>query len=104
MSNYTKEAGRLIVKDGKPLCTLHGVNTKWAGYDPVELDEFTDTVVQTLNAQAAMLEALKATHNTIVNILTDSQLDTRIPCGVMIRDYISTVEHAIALAKGQPTP
>ena len=43
---YTLQAGRLIVRDGVPLATLHGAR---AGYDPVEVDELVVQIVKLLN-------------------------------------------------------
>ena len=44
--HYTLQAGRLIVRDGVPLATLHGAK---AGYDPVEVDELVVQIVKLLN-------------------------------------------------------
>ena len=52
-------------------------------------------------AAPAMYEALSKAHNIITNILTDSQLDTRTPCGQTIRRYRKTVEQALAQAEGR---
>ena len=94
MGHYTKEAGRCILKDGKPLCTLHGVNP----YDPVELDEFTDTVVRAVNAHAAMLEALEEARTRI-------EWWNQIEPKCAEDDYVlSLINKAITQAKGQPTP
>ncbi len=50
--NYTLEPGRCIVRDGKPLCTLHGV----ADYEPAELDDFATEVVSLLNTAQLFVE------------------------------------------------
>lgn len=42
---YDLQAGRLIVRNGAPLCTLHGVGQ----YDPVEVDELVVLIVKLLN-------------------------------------------------------
>lgn len=49
-------------------------------------------------AFAAMREALRQTQRVIQDILTDSQLDERVPCGQTIRTYSATVDAALALA------
>lgn len=40
-------------------------------------------------------EALIMQHNVIINILTDSQLDTRTKCGQTIRQYVCVVEELL---------
>lgn len=52
-------------------------------------------------AAPAMYEALKQTFNVMENILTDSQLDTRTPCGLTIREWESKVRIALAQAEGK---
>lgn len=42
---YTLDAGRCIVKNGTPLCTLHGVGE----YDPTTLDALARRIVALLN-------------------------------------------------------
>ena len=42
---YSLEAGRCILRDGKMLATLHGVQP----YDPVEVDELAAEIVRLLN-------------------------------------------------------
>lgn len=48
--------------------------------------------------ELALVEALKQTAHVINNILTDSQLDQRTPCGQTIRQYQQTVAAALAQA------
>jgi len=52
---YRLDAGLLIVRDGEPFATLHGVRP----YDPVELDDFAWEVVTVLNTAPGLLAALK---------------------------------------------
>ena len=52
-------------------------------------------------ASPAMLKALKQTYNVIINILTDPQLDVRLPCGQTIRQYSTAVCAAIEQAEGK---
>lgn len=47
----------------------------------------------------AMYEALKMQHNVIINILTDSQLDTRTKCGKTIRIYCESVDKILERLK-----
>ena len=47
----------------------------------------------------AMYEALKMQHNVIINILTDSQLDTRTQCGETIRIYCEVVDEILKKLK-----
>lgn len=54
-TKYTLEAGRLIVRDGVPLATLHGVRP----HEPRELDELAREVVARLNAQCAPKPRIK---------------------------------------------
>ena len=55
MSKYTLHAGRLIARDGAPVATLHGIRP----YDPVELDDFTNEIVRTLNTAPDLLTIVK---------------------------------------------
>ncbi len=52
-------------------------------------------------AAPAMYEALQATYNVMVNILTDSQLDTRTACGLTIREWTKATREALAQAEGR---
>jgi hypothetical protein len=47
-TQWSLDAGRCIVKDGKPLATLHGVNN----YDPCELDALARWIVSALQLKS----------------------------------------------------
>lgn len=55
--DYTLEAGRCIVRDGRPFVTIHGVNPPGMLYSPAEVDSFARDVVRAVNSHADLLAA-----------------------------------------------
>lgn len=64
---YALDAGRLIVRDGKPLAALHGVGQ----YQPTELDQFARDVV----THANYFERLRAATRTLAGFLANEESD-----------------------------
>lgn len=54
-NRYTLEAGRVIVKEGRPFVALQRMNET----SPVEADDFTREIVRAVNSHALLLEACK---------------------------------------------
>ena len=88
---YRLDAGRLIVRDGVPFATLHGVRP----YEPVELDAFAREVVATLNTAPELLATLRGIR---AHVLTALESD-----GVVFVDethLLNVCDTAIAHAEG----
>jgi hypothetical protein len=58
-------------------------------------------IVRTVNAHDELVSALEQAKNIFDNILTDAQLDRRMECGIIVRDFYRTVESALAKAEGR---
>jgi len=95
MGRYTLDAGRLIVRDGVPFATLHGVRP----YDPVELDAFAREVVAVLTVAPELLAALKRTADFLegIGILSGPQAAA---FGIQQREFVAKARAAIARAEG----
>lgn len=81
------------------VCKLYPVDGRIVAAGQETTEATAEFICRAANCHDELLAALEATYNVITNILTDSQLDQRIPCGRTIRDWASLVAAAIKKAK-----
>ena len=92
------EAGDVFSADRVSICNVYDATLKC---QQIEARNEAFANARLIAAAPDLLEALQQTKNVIRNILTDSQLDTRLPCGVTIRKYSKSIDAAIAKATGK---